>query len=67
MPEGIFPDGKIPAPAVDERQLETYRKFGVSEDVIKQVAERHPVSETEYRLAQRKARKISEGRPCLGS
>ena len=66
VPEGIFPDGKIPAPAVDERQLETYRKFGVSEDVIKQVAERHPVSETEYRLAQHRL-EFSEGRPCLGS
>jgi hypothetical protein len=52
VPEGLFPEGKIPTPEVDQRQLETYRKFGVSEDVIKQVADRQPVSETEYRLAQ---------------
>ena len=52
VPEGLFPEGKVPTPEVDPRQLETYRKFGVSEDVIKQVAERQPVSETEYRLAQ---------------
>jgi hypothetical protein len=58
VPESLLPkgeDGKpLLTPAVDERQLETYRKFGVGEDVIKQVAERHPVSETEYRLAQHK-------------
>jgi hypothetical protein len=52
VPEGLFPEGKVPTPAVDERQLETYRKFGVSEDVIKQVADRQAVSEMEYRLAQ---------------
>jgi hypothetical protein len=55
VPESLFPDGKIPAPVVDERHLDTYRKFGVGEDVIKQVAERHPVSEGEYRLAQYKS------------
>jgi hypothetical protein len=61
VPESLIPkgeDGKaLPAPAdpLLERQLETYRKFGVSEDVIKQVAERHEVSEAEYRLAQHRS------------
>jgi hypothetical protein len=54
VPENLFPDGKIPAPAVDERHLETYRRFGVSEEVIKQVADRQPVSLAEYNLAQHK-------------
>ena len=54
MPESLYPDGKVPAPVVDERHLDTYRQFGVSEDVIKQVAERHPVSQAEYNLAQHK-------------
>jgi hypothetical protein len=60
VPEGLFPEGKIPAPAVDERHLDTYRKFGVSEDVIKQVAERQPVSEAEYRLAQHKSAALKQ-------
>jgi hypothetical protein len=55
IPESLYPDGKAPAPTVDERHLETYRQFGVGEDVIKQIAERRPVSEAEYRLAQHKS------------
>lgn len=59
-PASLFPDGKIPPPVVDERHLETYRKFGVGEDVIKQVAERHPVTEAEYRLAQHKSAALKQ-------
>jgi hypothetical protein len=55
VPDSLFPDGKIPPPVVDERHLDTYRKFGVGEDVIKQVADRQPVTEAEYRLAQNKS------------
>jgi hypothetical protein len=59
--ESLIPkgeDGKaLPAPPdpLLARRLDTYRKFGVPEDVIRQVAERHEVSETEYRLAQHKS------------
>lgn len=55
VPEHLFPEGKAPAPVVDERQLDTYRKSGVSEDVIKQVADRRPVTPEEYRLAQHRS------------
>lgn len=61
IPDSLIPkgaDGKPVAAAPDplaERQLETYRKFGVGEDVIKQVSERHPVSAEEYRLAQHRS------------
>jgi len=60
VPESLFPDGKAPAPVVDERHLDTYRKFGVGEDVIKQVAERQPVTEAEYRLAQHKSAALKQ-------
>jgi hypothetical protein len=61
VPESLIPkgqDGKaLPAPAdpLLERQLDTYRRFGVGEDVIAQVAARQPVSEAEYQLALHKS------------
>jgi hypothetical protein len=56
VPESMFPDGKIPGPApVSEQHLDTYRRFGVGDDVIAQIAARTPVTETEFRLAQHKS------------
>jgi hypothetical protein len=66
VPESLIPkgeDGKaLPASAdpLLDRRLESYRKFGVGEDVIKQVAERQPVSEAEYRLAQHRSAALKQ-------
>jgi hypothetical protein len=66
VPESLIPkgeDGKALPAAADpllDRRLESYRKFGVGEDVIKQVAERQPVSEAEYRLAQHRSAALKQ-------
>jgi hypothetical protein len=66
VPESLIPkgeDGKpVPAPPdpLLARQLDTYRKFGVGEDVIAQVAARQPVSEAEYQLAQHKSAALKQ-------
>jgi hypothetical protein len=60
IPESLLPtdaDGKplplAPDPSIEAR-INTFRGFGVGEDVLEQVRAGKPVSEQEYNLAQHK-------------